>query len=136
MGGGSGAAVQLPLINVGNDGTSSPVYSGLRFDSDGNIYRMSATGTWQAEATWLLEGAASTYYLFRTVNTGSLTNDDGDGNQLSTDDLDFWISNSVTWFERTCAVTFSISDDTLGSNVIATRQYNFSAELIGSGTPP
>ena len=132
----AGAAVQLPAVDTRNTSSSSPVYAGLRFDSDGNIYRMSAAGLWQQVDAWLLEGSASTYYLFRTIDSGTLNNDDGDGNQLDTDDLDFWISNTTEWFGRSTTVTFNIADDTLGANVIATRSYTFYAFLTGSGEPP
>lgn len=129
-------AVQLPSLNLININTANPVYSGMRFDSDGKIYVMNAIGQWQSAATWLFEGLASAYYLFRTIDSGSLTNDDGDGNQLNTDDLDFYITNAVPWFDRQTSVTFKIADDSGGSNILVSRQYNFSAYRQGTGSPP
>lgn len=138
VGGAAAAAgVQTPAVSLGNSGTNNPIYSGIRWDSDGKIYRMSPAGSWNYSGeVWLLDGLASDYWLFRTINIGSLSNDDGDGNQLNTDNLDFWVSNAIAWFEREAAVTFSISDDSAGSNIIATRQYNFVAYREGTGSPP
>lgn len=134
----SPVTVQLPAIVCANtvNPPSSIAYSGLRFDNDGQIYRMSGGGAWNATATWLLDGAASSFYLFRTVDTGSLTNDDGDGTQMNTADIDFWVSTTTEWFTKTAKVTFNITSDAGGSNVLATRQYTFSATLNGSGEPP
>lgn len=133
--GGTAILVQLPEADTNNN-TTGICYAGLRFDSDGNVYEMSATGNWFPTGAWLLSGAAADYYLWRTVDLGTLSNDDGDGNQLNTDDLDFWISNSVTWFDRTTTVTFSISDDSAGSNILVSKQYIFVAYSEGTGSPP
>ena len=130
------AVVQTPAIDLSNQGTNTTVYSGIRWDSDGDIYKLSTSGAWNSAATWLLSGAASSYYLFRTVDSGTLDVDDGDGNQLNTGDLDYSIANSVAWFTKTAQVTFSIADDTAGSNVLASRQYSLVAYRIGSGDPP
>jgi len=136
VGGGSGVSVQLPAIVLGNVSTITTVYSGIRFDNDGQIFIMNDTGSWQSEDIWLLEGAASSYYLHRTINTGILSNDDGDARQLNTGDLDYWISNSVEWFTQTASVTFEIADDGVKTTVYATKTYQIRAYKKGSGTPP
>lgn len=131
------ADVQTPFVDLDNTGVGiATVYSGIRWDSDGGIYRMDPNGNFQYDSDWLLSGAASTYYLQRTIDDGTLTNDDGDGVQLNTDNLDYWITNSLTWFTRVAKVTFGISTDAPGSNLIASRQYTLSAELQGTGSPP
>jgi hypothetical protein len=132
----AGTPVQLPGINFNTDGTNNPVYSGVRFDSDGKIYKTDAAGNWQYAADWLLDGAASDYYLWRTIESGTFTQDDGDGNQLNTGDLDYYLTNSVDWFFRTGSITFKISDDSAGSNILVTRLYSFSAYHEGTGSPP
>ncbi len=131
-----GIKVQTPLVVLANVGTSAPVYSGIRWDSDGKIYRMSNVGGWQYTADWLLSGAASSYYLWRSIVSGTLDTDDGDGNQLNTGDLDYSLSHSTEWFDRTASVTFSISDDVGGTNILDSRTYDFSAFLLGDGEPP
>lgn len=136
VGGGGGVSVQLPGISLGNRSLIPTVYSGIRFDDDGQIFIMDANGSWQSSDTWLLEGAASSYYLHRTIDTGTLSNDDGDARQLNTGDLDYWVSNSVGWFTLTATVTFEIADDGIKSNVYATRTYELIADKIGAGTPP
>lgn len=130
------AAVMLPGADTDNRGSTGTIYAGLRFDSNGYVYERSTFGTWQNTGAWLLEGAAADYWLWRTINTGILTTDDGDGNQLNTDDLDYDIQNSVEWFMRTASVTFKISDDSAGSNIIVSKTYAFSAYKLGTGTPP
>lgn len=134
---GTAAAVQLPAVDTSNSGNFPGfVYAGLRFDSDGYIYRMDAAGNWQQDSAWLLSGAAADYWLHRTITTGTLDNDDGDALQLNTDDLDYWIRESAEWAFRSTVVEFKISSDSAGSSVIATRSYNFAVEVIGTGSPP
>lgn len=131
------AVVQLPAVDLSNESSVAPVYSGIRFDSDGKIYKMSTGGIWQyAGVVWLLSGAASDYWLHRTIVSGTFTNDDGDALQLNTDDLDYWMQNSVNWFTKQGSITFEIADDAIKTTVYATRTYNFSAYHIGEGDPP
>lgn len=134
-------AVQLPAITFNNTGDvdlgDSIVYSGVRFGSDGNIYKMTKGGAWQGTGkSWLLDGAASGYYLVRTVNTGTL-NVDNDGTlQQMNADLDYSISENASWGESQATITFEIADDAGGTNVLATRQYTLRAVLEGTGVPP
>lgn len=128
--------VTLPGADTDTEGSLSTIYAGLRFDSNGSVYERTASGVWVNTGAWLLDGAASDYYLWRTLDGGTLTQDDGDGNQLNTDDLDYYIATSTPWFRRITIVTFSISDDSGGSNILATRQYTFQAYREGTGTPP
>ena len=89
-------------------GKTVPVYSGVRFGSDGNMYKLIASGQWQNKGAWLLNGVNTDYYLFRTINSGVLDNDDGTDNQMNAN-LDFWIFTSDTY---TATITFTISSTT------------------------
>jgi hypothetical protein len=132
----TGPGVQLPTINLYNGGNGT-IYSGIRFDNDGKIYKMSSSGIWQYTADWLLSGAVGDYYLATTLDLGTLTNDDGRGpTVMSTANIDYWIASSVPWFERTTKITAKISDDSAGSNVLVARQYTLTAYSIGTGSPP
>ena len=130
------AGVTLPDADTNNTTSSGICYAGLRFDNDGYVYERSPTGVWQNTGAWLLDGAAGDYYLWRTINTGTLTTDDGDGNILSTGDLDFDIQNSTEWFTRRCSITFKISDDAPGANIIVSKTYSYVAYREGTGSPP
>jgi len=121
----SSNAVALPSINFANDGTGKVIYSGVRFGSDGNIYRMSEGGTWQVWTQWLVKGAASSYYLFRTINSGTLVSDSGTGVQMSTT-RSYYLTSSIE--EKTASIDFTISTSTTGTPVVAgPRLYNLYA---------
>jgi|GEM_PF-6842469 len=135
-GSGSPILVQLPAISLSNSSSASIVYSGIRFDNDGKIYKMSAGGTWQYAADWLLSGVVADYWLHRTILTGTFTGDDGDALQLNTGDLDYYLQNSVEWFARGGTINFEIADDASKTNVYATHTYAFSAYKEGTGSPP
>lgn len=130
-GGGSAAPVQLPdLSSFANFEISGPVYSGIQFNSDGGIYRMSESGTWQYTGKdWLLEGAASAYYLVRTVNgPDSLNEIDGGTLQQMNTTRSYALSTN---FERECGIEFSISSDASGTPVVAgPKTYTLSAEKV------
>jgi hypothetical protein len=107
----------------------NPVYSGIRFGSDGKIYRSTEQGNWQATgASWLITGAASSYYLVRTVTSGSALGTDGGTLQQMNANRDYQISSSLE--RKTTDIEFSISDDSLGSNILVTRTYQLDCERI------
>ena len=107
----------------------NPVYSGIRFGSDGKIYRMTVQGNWQwTGESWLIDGAASGFYLARTLDGGvALSTDDGTLQQMNTD-LDYAVNTSL--IRKTADIEFSISDDSAGTNVLVTRTYQLDAERI------
>lgn len=131
------AGVQLPTVDTNNDRVGGICYAGMRFDNDGKIYRADINGNWQYAADWLLSGVVGDYYLARTIDQGTLTNDDGAGpTVMSTANQDYYIASAVPWFLRVTKVTFKISDDSAGSNVIVSKQYTFQAYVEGTGSPP
>lgn len=108
-----GAASGAVTIITGGYSTTAgkitPVYSGVRFGADGNMYKYAASGAqWQNKGSWLLNGVASDYYLFRTINSGVLDNDGGDDQQMNTN-RDYWIFTNDTY---TATITFTISSTT------------------------
>jgi hypothetical protein len=109
-------------------GLSSPVYSGAKFDGDGDVYAYSATGSWQRIGTWLVAGAATGYYISRTVDSGSLNVDAGAGPLQMNTDREYSISWGPVASSKTAAISFQISSDVSGSPIVATGSYTFEAE--------
>lgn len=127
LGGSSGPAGDVAQI-IPNDfvtqGFSGTVFSGVKFDADGNIYERQTAGGWSSIGAWRLSGAASTFYVSRTIDTGSLTTDAGAGPlQMNTDRI--YDIQRTSDGEDISRITFSISDDVSGSPVIANRTYMF-----------
>ena len=137
--GASSTAINLPTLTVFENASSrvSPVHSGVRFGTDGNIYRASITGAWQQIATWLLQGTASSYYVQISVDSGALDQSSGDAAQLNAN-ADYYITDSdPSSFPATCTVTFEISSDSGGSTVVAgPKTYNFEANYNPGGEDP
>jgi len=130
--GGSGVSVQLPDYGgFGND-DEAPCFSGVRFGSDGKIYRMTSAGAWQwTGETWLNDGSAANYYLKRAVTGDTLTSDAGDLQQMNAN-LDFYYENNTAGVGnvKDCDILFHICDDTLGSNEIVQNTYELTALVL------
>lgn len=119
--GASGDVATLPINDFTTQGFTGTVYSGVKFDNDGNIYERQAGGGWSSIGAWLLSGTASDFYIKRTIDTGSLTTDGGAGPLiLSTDRI--YDLQRTTDGEDASRVTFSIVD--IGDSVVyANRTY-------------
>lgn len=106
----------------------SDCYSGIRFDSDGNIYRLQKEGGFSSVGTWLQKGAAGSYYIQYTIVSGALDVDAGDGLVMSTDRDYYLIDTTTTGGAVVAEIEFEISTDAPGTTVKAGPQtYNFSA---------
>lgn len=119
--------VVLPNQSFFSSGTSGNGFSGIRFGADGNLYRRQFNGGLSRFATWLFSGAASTYYLSRTINTGTLDTDAGAGPLQMNTNRDYDIQLAFTGVE-TCTVSFEISNDVSGSPVVVSNVYLFEIE--------
>lgn len=133
--------VQLPAItnfansDIGRAGQVS-VSSGVRFGSDGKIYRMTSAGNWQwTGKSWLLDGSAASYYIVREVTAGypntTLTTDGGTLQQMNSN-LDYVRTVARAGIAYSATINFSIADDSLGSNVLASQTYVLEAEKFYS----
>ena len=128
----SSSAVTIPTYSgFANTGVgTAPAYSGVRFGSDGDVYRFTGTGAVQRIGTWLLSGSAASYYLQTTDNgPDALTQDAGDGVQLNAN-RDYYVTDSTAVAGgSTCSVTYEISTDAPGSTVVAgPKTYYFEAD--------
>ena len=84
---------------------------------------------WQALSSWLQKGTASGYYIQRSIDSGTLVSDAGDGQQLNLDREYTLTDSSPSDGPTTAVLTFEISTDAPGSNVVAgPRSYTISAE--------
>ena len=122
----SADAVTIPGGSFATLGFTGTVYSGAKFDADGNVYRRTSAGAWQQLGAWLLRGAASSFYLKRVIVSGTLTTDDGAGPQLLSTDREYDVQQS-SFGTKTATVSFEISDDISGSPILASRTYIFTA---------
>lgn len=126
--GANSEVVQIPVFTgFSTTGMEGTIYSGVRFGSDGNLYRRQAAGGWSVFAQWLVNGTASNFYLSRTINDGTLTEDAGSGQLQMNVNRDFDVQTAIE-VEVTASVSFQLSDDVSGTPVVAgPRVYNFSA---------
>jgi hypothetical protein len=120
-------AVKLPEYEgFWNDDILSPVYSGIRFGSDGKIYRATAAGNYQwTGESWLISGAASGYYLVRSITSGASLETDGGTLQQMNSNNDYRIS--TTLIRKTTDIEFSIASDSTGATILKTRTYRLDA---------
>ncbi len=111
--------VTIQNTNFRRFGVTSPVFSGVKFDTDGNMYARQSGGGWSSIGAWLVRGTVTDYYVQTNLDSGTLTTDAGDGVQMTTDriydvqDTDPSETNSVA------VVTFELSTDAPGSTVVA-----------------
>ncbi len=112
--------------------------SGVTLDSDGNEYAIAADGTGDGDDLtphWLINGAASDFYGFCTQNSGDAL----DGASAT---LDTWLvlSTDRSWFlndgaggtTETANITVKIALDSSGDRLIASKDYDLSAQNISA----
>lgn len=121
--GASAEVVRFVSHDFSREGTTAPVYSGLRIATAGNLQARTATGSWQGIGSWLLNGSAGDFYVSRTIDSGTLTTDAGAGPLQLNTDRDY----SINGLNKTTQVSFEISDDVSGSPVRASVTYVFQA---------
>ena len=120
--------VKIPNVDYTRYAPTGTVYSGAKFDADGNVYARTAGGAWQMVGAWLVAGSASTFYLSRTIDSGTLTTDAGAGPLQMNTDREYDKQKSGGNGAVSCYVTFSISSDVSGSPVVASQTLYFEAE--------
>jgi hypothetical protein len=111
-----------------NIGEYPTVYSGVRFGSDGNVYRRQTYGVWSRVATWLHKGTASSFHLLRTT-ADSLTEDAGSSWLQMDSNRDFDAQHTLAAGYSEADVTFEISNDGGTTTVAGPRVYSFHAEV-------
>ena len=133
-----GNSVRIPSsVDFGTFGTGGTVYSGVKFDSDGSVYRRQANGGWSRVGSWLYKGSAGSYYLARTINAGSLTTDSGAGPNLPFDGTDYIYDVQQSMLgSATAEVSFQIASHLSGTPIVAGPIiYYFEAEVESEEFP-
>lgn len=96
--------------------------AGVRFGSNGTFSLFQANGGVSAiGGEWLVNGTPSTFYVSRTIDSGTLTTDAGAGPLQMNSTRDYNIQQTSNGTKDTTC-TFNISDDVSGSPVIATAE--------------
>ena len=127
-GGTQASAVQLFSYTLNHADAYGVVYSGVKFDGDGIMYILQSSNNYSKGRPWLLAGAATSFYLTRIINEGSLDTDAGAGPlQMNTDRI-YYISQKFNG-RKSAIVDFEISSDSSGSPVIANCRMEFIARL-------
>ncbi len=119
------ASVQIPdVIPFDNEISSGTVYSGVQFNSNGNIARRQPGpgGPWAVVGVWLSVGVNTAFHIHRTVDSGTLTTDGGDDLVLSSNRV---YDIQVATGQKEAVVTFRISN-VADSITYDTRAYSFS----------
>jgi len=127
-GGDPGNTASLPANDFFTQGFDVTIYSGVQFHSNGLIYERQAEGTWSTFGSWLLSGTNTTFWLRRTIDSGSLTTDAGgsvgDLRQMDTT-REYDVQRNSNG-EKRCAVTFTIVN-AADNATFATRTYTLEA---------
>lgn len=126
QGAATGATIPSASFSRVGDPTWGIIYSGVQFNSDGNVYARQLGGGWGLVGKWMLNGASSSYHIHRTI-TGTLTTDAGDDLVLSTSRV-YDVQNSAPSTTVTASVLFRISN-VADSVTYDTATYAFSAEM-------
>jgi hypothetical protein len=117
--------VNITDRTVDNSSPSGTVHSGVRFGSSGVLSKIQFNGGFSAiSGEWLGSGAASGFFLQRTILSGTLEDDAGTGwLQLNANrDYDNQKSSSGT---KITVVFFEVSSDVSGVPVVDTATMTF-----------
>lgn len=122
-----GAAVKLTSRTVANFDPIGPCASGVSFDIDGVLSEIQAGGGLSAIiGEWLLTGAASAFFIQRTIITGTLEEDPGTG-FLAMSSIRRYENNKASDGLKVTEVFFEISSDVSGVPIVATATHVFSS---------
>lgn len=119
-------AVELLALELRRSRRETPCKSGIKIDSDGNIYKMQSNGGWSNAGQWLLYGTASSFNVSRTIESGSLTVDAGAGPLALSADREYSISNTTWNTTKQAIITLTLD---AGGGDLAEQQYVLSATL-------
>lgn len=117
--------VKISDRTILNSRESGTCHSGIRFGSDGILYKIQAEGGVSAiSGQWLVLGTASGFYVQRTIISGSLEDDEGTGWLQINADRDYDNQKSSAGV-KTTEVFFEVSSDVSGVPVVDTATMTF-----------
>ncbi len=126
--GSAGNAVKLTSRSY-NSATlfTGPCSSGLKFGLNGVLSKIQANGGFSAvSGEWLLAGVSSAFWIQRTIISGTLETDSGDGFLVMSTDRTYENLLSVPGTKVT-EVFFEISSDSSGVPVVETATMTFTS---------
>ena len=126
--GAASPTVKLTDRTVFNSRPSGICYAGIKVDADGVLYQQQANGGWSAIGSqWLVSGTAASFYVSRTIISGTLTTDAGAGTlQLNTDRI-YDIQQASAGL-KSASILMDISSDVSGSPIVASATFSLRAE--------
>jgi len=124
-------AVTFPTTDFANvgDPIDGTIFSGVRFSSDGKVYRRTALGAFQSIGAWLLIGTNTTFFLSRTIDVGTLNTDSGTIQQMNAN-LDYDVQETDPGGQTLATVSFKIYDnntETTQNGFPVSQAYSFDA---------
>lgn len=131
MTGPSGPEVSMNATNCSRVRFNADCYSGVRFAIDGDEDKKGPTNGW-ADANrgqWLDQGASSEVWVQRTINTGSLNDEDAGSGRLQLDQARAFSIIKVGVGTVTCNLTFDMYDAASGGNLLDTVTIDIIAEV-------
>jgi len=120
--------VNITDREVNNARNSGICHSGVKFGLNGVLSTIQANGGFSARpGEWLVSGTASTFYLQRTIEQGTLEVDPGTGFlQLNADRI-YDNQKAFQGIKKT-VVFFELSSDISGSPIVDTATMTFISE--------
>ena len=126
--GAPGDTVSISNRTVSNVRTVGTCFAGIKVDSDGALYQRQANGGYSAiNGEWLVNGTPATFYVSRTIVSGTLTTDAGAGPLQLNVDREYDVQQ-VTPGTKTATISIDISDDVSGTPILDSAQFVFRAE--------
>ncbi len=135
-GGTVSATAQLSSRRVSNYETFGLVYAGVKFDGDGNLYVRQSNGSYGAAEAWLVSGSAGTFYLSRSIFSGTLNDDAGSGPMVMSSDRVYSIEQDFEGEAKITEIDFEISNDSSGSPIVASGRITLEAATGEPTTAP
>jgi len=122
------ASVNITDRTVSNFRPGGTAHSGVKLDLAGVLSTINAQGGFSAvSGEWLLSGSASSFFVQRTIISGTLEVDPGTGFlQLNADRI--YDNQKESAGIKTTVVFFEIADDGIGTTIFDTATMTFISE--------
>ncbi len=122
------ANVNITDRNIRNSIGSGTCHSGVSFGSDGVLSKIQANGGFSAiSGQWLVTGAASTFFVQRTILSGTLEVDPGTG-FLQLNSTRTYDNQKSSAGEKITEVFFEVSSDVSGVPIVDTATMTFTSD--------
>jgi len=113
---------------VSNSRVSGTCHSGIQLNNDGILYRIQANnGLSAVVGEWKINGASASFFVQRTIISGTLEVDPGTGFLVLSSNRLYDNQKSSAGI-KTTEVFFEIADDAGGINIIDTATMTFISE--------